>query len=971
MTYQLWLSIATMLWQPHVTMIAISYAFSKLAEILTGGILPLILSFIITYLQETSIYSIAATLAVALAALGLAASFLDLRIVDLRQFIKYAFLASVVLSQGPALMADVEATRRDVASAVYERAYSEVGSGEFAHAFSAAPTPAEPWARFDLTDYDPAGYSAFDVALSALQSSPAEAMLPGLPSGFTAVFFPHASITDLDAGTRSDAIQTGWHGVVRLVLAYPLSIVSVVESLMEVIFSAAGMILLTALPFALVFGFFLPTEAILTRLLRQYLLFFLNYVVVSMLIAVGVSGLVAAASRHSLTMMAAGAFLSAVFYFFGMRVAGGALRSSFTAFTSSVAQALNVEAPEEAARRGLGTATGVLGAGVAVAAGAPFLAPAAMQAGQSLTAGGEGGERAKSIARVSLGYLGGTMMHGSGLAGPATAISTMQALGGGQGGMGSMLDDLSAADATMVGLSSQTPWGAALALDRAARRRDRFQRKWSGGERSPSVELGVGPSGPHGSYSDADPGIAMERPGPARQGRVPLRRVPSSWQRYIDPAIARYGDNWAREINAAIGDVVDEFRQAGVSLSELVEHFTDDEGKLALSTAGGRRVFDRLSDETKATLRDPEGRMAIRALIGQEVVAQPVTTRLPPPQERAAWQQSLESAIDQYGDVWADKVAEAIRDAVREMQRDGASPEVVWERFTDADGSPVLWSEGGREVFDRLDAQTQGTLEDPKARKAVQAMVGQHMTSRLQSLAPASLPYRPENALTWREDIQMTIDQYGDDWAAAVSGAIEDTVRQLRQIGVSSEEVPLHFVDDEGELVLSSDGAREIFDRLDPRVQRTFEDPKVRKAAIGMIGREVMPHTEVQRGQIIEAIAEVVGAGRGTRGADAVAERLNVSPAALGSAYGPINSFTKQAQRRGVSGDDIRQASEDPTALPGAMGDQARGLVAMLPDSVRLYQDRVDRNAPAGTRTDVDAVDQALDGEISSSGDGA
>jgi hypothetical protein len=674
LTYQLWLSAASILWQPHVTMVAVAHTFSRLAATLTAGVLPLILSFVTAYIRQSNLYATAAALAVALAALGLAASYLDLRMIDLRQFITYAVLAGLVLSQGPALMTDVEGARREVAAAVYERAYATVKGDTLAGAFSAAPMPSEPWAQFDLVDYDPVGYSALDVALSALEASPAEAMLPGLPSGFAAAFFPHGSITDLDAARRADAIQTGWQGVMRLLLAYPLSIVAVIEGLMEVVFSAAGMILLAALPLALVFGFFLPTEAIVTRLLRQYTMFFVNYVVVSMLAAVGVSGLVAAATRRSLTMMAAGAVLSALFYFFGVRVAVRALQSSFTAFTGSVAQTLNVEGPGRAVRRGLSTAVGLAGAGLAIAGGAPLLAPAVLRAGRSFTEGDDGRESAGSLARTGLRLAGSSLMRRSSLA---------RLDPGAEGMMHELVD----ADADTVRL--------------AARRFSRVQGR-----------------------TPADGGTGA---GHVNEDRV-LHR---SGQETIAAAGERYGPEWLEEVSGAVEDVVGEMRDRGLESREIVERFGNRDA-IALASHGGRKVLAALGDGTRGTLRDPLARQALRAVMDHRVTRRggPRGTGLHEPEWSLDTTTEIETAVACYGADWDTQVSQAIDETLEGMRRRGVSSGDIPYRFVDRRGDVVLSSEGGRAVIGRLNRRVRESMEEPQGRSAVLGMVAERVMPR-------------------------------------------------------------------------------------------------------------------------------------------------------------------------------------------------------------------------------------------------
>ena len=635
--YQVEWSLAFYAWQPHTTMMAISHVFANLSDSLTTNMLPMVVDFVIQYIKTSNIFGIGVALALVLAGLSMLGSFIDLSIVDLKQVFRYAILISLVLAYGASAMQSVEILRGNLASALYENAYSAIASGSGFSGVFAAPAETDPWARFELEDRAPprGRTSAYDVALSALESSAMEAVLPSLPSGFESRYFPHPSIASLNESRRSNAIQAGWQGIVRLVLSYPLSVVSLVETGMEVLFAIAGMILLASMPFALVFGLFRPTDAIVGRLLQQYLTFFVNYVVVSMLISIGVSGLVSAAATRSMTMMAAGAVLSAIFYWFGVKSAWGAAKSSFTAVTGSVAQALDVEEPVGAAGGALRTAGGmVVGAGGAVAAaaaGMPQLAPAALKAGQSfseLGADERDAERRKGRIRAGLGVFGGMAMQGTPIQGPATALTAMRSFGT-EGGMDEMLTGLEAADATMVGLSSRSPFGAVYALDRARRRRERLENQYGDKKTGKQVgdDVGRGGAGQRGAKT----GSATASPATNTGAAVGLTFRPkddSPWKQEIEQAMLQFGDHWAQEVANAVRETADQLRDQGMTEKEVARHFVDDEREPSFNSAHGRTIFDNLGEETKRLLaNESEALRAARGIIGEEVMPTREITR--------------------------------------------------------------------------------------------------------------------------------------------------------------------------------------------------------------------------------------------------------------------------------------------------------------------------------------------------------
>jgi hypothetical protein len=658
--YQAVWGLAFYIWQPHATMMAISHVFTKLSDALTSNVLPLMSEFIINYVQETNIYVMALTLAIMLGGLSLVFSFVDLRIVDFGKMLQYTVIVLLVFTYGGSAMQAVETLREDIATGLYEGVYSTVeDGGVFGDAFQ-APAPTDPWAEFNTGGASPR--SVYDTALIALEASAMEALVPGLPSGFESRYFPHASIGDLNSGRRSDAIQAGWQGVIRLWLSYPLSIVSVIESLMEVLFSIAGMILLTAMPLALVFGFFRPTEAIISRLMQQYIMFAVNYLVIAMLTSIGVSGLITATATRSLTMLAAGAFLSAIFYWIGLKAAWGAMKSSFTAFTGSVAQALDVEEPMGAAvdtvKGGVGAAVGLAGAGAALAAGMPHLAPAALKAGQSFTDLSEEeqqAERRKGRVRAGLGVLGGMAMQGTPLQGPATAYSAMRTFGGSEG-MDEMLGGLTGADAAMVGLSSRSPFGAVYALDRARRRRERLERKYQGG-RSGDRSRGGG----EGWADDPD----------ARQGTVPDGTgitmdtfTDSPWEREVQQAMVQFGDQWAQEVAQAVREVAADLRAQGMDEETIAAHFVNQDGDPSFDSGRGRDVFNDLSPEVQRLLAKETGALrGARGVIGEEVMPERSITR----QEMA---DAVAYAVDNAGNesgAGARAVAEALGTKVEQL----------------------------------------------------------------------------------------------------------------------------------------------------------------------------------------------------------------------------------------------------------------------------------------------------------------
>lgn len=637
--YQALLFIAYWLWQPHALLLTVAYYINQINTLLTARLLPLVLNVVVSFLSETDIFRTVAILAIMVAALGIIASYLQIQLVDLRKFFLYAVLSSLVLTQGPQVMAQIEQARRNVAHAVYERAYASVSSSpELANAVSGPPAT-EPWAQFSLLPYYQPGFSAHDAALSALAVSQGEEMLPGLPVGMTGQFFSPSNISKLSEAERTDALNRATHGVMRLLLSYPLSIVAVLEAVVELLFSIAGFFLLISIPFALLFSFFLPTEGIAVSLLRQYAMLFLNYVVVSVMMSIGVAALAIAASRGSITLVVGGAVFTGVFYFFGFNVAKQAVRSSFTALSGSIASVMGTRDPVALAMQGVqqafGLGVGAVGAGLAIAAGAPMLAPAALSAGAGLAGEGEDGrgiEKAKGLLRTGLGVLGGQLMQGTPLAELATGAAMLRSMGG--GGLMGMVDQLDAADATLVGLTTRAdnPLALAISLDRALARKERMQRKYTVADEG--ADTGDGSGGASGDET----ACSQYTPNPA-----------SPWSAQVDRAVQKHGEEWAQQVARAVVNAVEELRQKGIGEGDLARYFVNTQGAPDLRSPGGRSVFDSLDPRVRATLASPEAQAGVAGIIGDTVMPRVVVPR-----------EALVDAIAEAVESGATKGAEAV-----------------------------------------------------------------------------------------------------------------------------------------------------------------------------------------------------------------------------------------------------------------------------------------------------------------------
>ena len=581
--YQFIFSLAYIAWLPHQILLTAAYYTNLAARFLMTRVFPLVIQQVITYITEAGLPQTIMTVAILLAAVSIVTAFAPevFKFADLRKILLYGIAASIIFSSGPALMAQVDSVRTSLASVLYASVSASSGGAWGFGGSGSAP----PWATFGgVDDYFSGslpGISVLDVGMSALGIGEGEESSPELPAGFRAQFFPDESILTKREGDRTTAIQVASQGVTRLMMLYPLSIVAVMEGALQLMFSVAAFIILASIPLALLFAFFLPTEAIFLSLARQYTNLIVSYVSVTLLIAVGVSGLLAAAGSGNAGAVAAASIFTGVFCWYGFSVAKGSVTSSFTALTGAIATTVGGREPigemTGAVQSAVGTTVGLAGAGLALAAGAPMLAPAALQAGQSL---GEhrDQEQAKGLVRTGLGFLGGKLMQGTSLAEPAQAVSMLGSFGG-EDGIGGLAARLTASDAATAGLTSgSNPVAMMMSLDRTVTRRERMKRRY-------------------GSEDD-DPN--------------------SPWRGEISQAQQQFGDEWTDQMRLHV---------RSQARPERAAEYVNSDGQLDMRSAGVRAVVESLPVELKQMLLEPVARQALEGMIGEAVMPKIGATR--------------------------------------------------------------------------------------------------------------------------------------------------------------------------------------------------------------------------------------------------------------------------------------------------------------------------------------------------------
>ncbi len=381
-------------------------------------------------------------------------------------------------------------------------------------------------------------------------------------------------------------------------------------------------------------SFFAPTEGVFLGLVQKYATLVLNYVVVSALISIGVAALVAAVLNGSLVIAIAGALFAALFYSFGWSLAVSSAKSSMFALSGALATSLGVQDPIagglDAAQSTLGLGVGLAGAAVATAAGAPFLAPAMFNIGGQMKPFGDltaeqqaqvdykpGLETTKGVLRAGLGIAGGSMMRGTPVANPATALSMLSGM---SDSMDGMVRETPAGDAVMVGLTTNAanPIGLALALDRTSRRRGNLNRRY-GGHRDAAA--GQSPHTPPGAAPGEPPPPLIQEARGTPGAAVPYQPDPvSPWRTAIDEGLRNHGESWATHIAQALREMKEYLISTGQSPEDIAQHFANAHGEPDLRSAGGRALFDHLDAETRQTLRDPVAQAATAGLIGEAVM---------------------------------------------------------------------------------------------------------------------------------------------------------------------------------------------------------------------------------------------------------------------------------------------------------------------------------------------------------------
>jgi hypothetical protein len=141
-------------------------------------------------------------------------------------------------------------------------------------------------ATFDLVAY----FLSIDNIVQVFRSS--------YPDGFGDLYFPdHPSEINLaDEGTRDEAIEASWSGILQLGFSFILIPTTISEHLLWLALTLVAVLLYVGVPFAMAVSYFILTEAFLAGYIRQFIKLLIE-TFFSVVFASFAIGLVAAASQ--------------------------------------------------------------------------------------------------------------------------------------------------------------------------------------------------------------------------------------------------------------------------------------------------------------------------------------------------------------------------------------------------------------------------------------------------------------------------------------------------------------------------------------------------------------------------------------------------------------------------------------------------------------------------------------------------
>lgn len=384
-----------------------------------------------------------------------------IELISLRRLLLLMVATPILLPFAGIIFQDLETTRANMASAMYETVFVEVAP------HMDAVIAQEVGADIDeqmgpATPFNPATGVArhgVDVAAAYVYAVYADVKTPNspppsdLPDAFETIYFTLTpqQMQSATAAQRQEAIFTAGRGLIRMGWGLLIAVFAVFESATQLMFTLGMGFLGCALVGTIIFSFLRPMEHITAALGRQVLNAYVASWGISVLQAILLALVFAAAgSQNAITVLSVslfGVILAGVFLWSAFKLLLGATFSSFNLMTGNMATPAMVSASGAALAHG---AQGAYGAGQEAWTGATRRLPQAV-AGSGAVRGAAGG-LAAARAGNPRGY---AMTYGAALASPGFATVAGLATAMRRSEPGARSQALATAERSRHGVTSQ------------------------------------------------------------------------------------------------------------------------------------------------------------------------------------------------------------------------------------------------------------------------------------------------------------------------------------------------------------------------------------------------------------------------------------------------------------------------------------------------------------------------------------
>ena len=616
--YQALIVLASLLWVPHAILFTLSRYLLAASTSLAYSILPLAIGIVVSVIESTGLGVVLTAIALALVGLGylLEPYIPEFRMASLGKVIMFGILISIVMVYGPDIAQGLETARLEFAKTIADTAFadmandpafnelaSQMGGGSSGEGNAICFVPSFSFGGVQIGGGDcPADMNgdgritSYDAAAAAVPVFGAGSELSvSLPTSFRRGFFPYSSIDNgQNADQRTEAKEEAWKGVTRMALTLPVTFISLLDSVASILLSVAASFVLLTLPLSLLFSVFLPFENMATTLLKMYQNLFMQTAVVAVFTAVGMAAQLAALQGGSLTALLGASAMALLMELFAIKAGFSAVTQAFSSFGNSLSTNL-----------GMAQGGGVMRAGASMALGA-----ATGGAGLAMLSMGHMAEGTTKGGLMSL--TGGALMARSPLKTPAMAFAAMKSQGTSPA---DALAGASTAQAAQAGLSmGGSPWSAMYAFNQLAQGNRR------GAQGQGAMPLPDGTPAPNSGNGGGGGGNNSGGGSGGNGGGGGVYQPSNPWADGVYTANAQFGEQWVEAVRSATQAVAEDYHQdQGMDAIDAAAMFAGQQGQPALSSPGGRELFNRLPQAVRDSMNDPDAREAMRAVIGDTV----------------------------------------------------------------------------------------------------------------------------------------------------------------------------------------------------------------------------------------------------------------------------------------------------------------------------------------------------------------